>query len=206
MIIPIASQRVAICRGSVIKLVNCENCKGAYAYRMGRRARGEATNFLFLDSAAADQKAAAEAHARLQKALIYDCDAVPCPLCGWLQTEMIPKARSQYALGIWTAGLALLICWIVALIGAMVLSFVGPLGLGPVPGVGIALSVAGVCAFAGIALLLARVAAQRRHDPNAENPSIRVQIGQRRALPKEELDQVLKEYRSTILDESHGAG
>lgn len=73
--------------GSVMKTVRCENCTLGYEYEMRRRVtlRGEA----------AKEALAAEAERRLRKQLAQECDAVPCPSCGWYQRHMIEQVRRQ---------------------------------------------------------------------------------------------------------------
>jgi hypothetical protein len=109
--IPIASQVTVTLEGAVTKLVQCENCRCEYLYKMARRVKGSGTNVLFLDGAGARDRATSEAEKRLQRALEFGCDPVPCPDCGWYQAKMVPLVRRAYHRWMFILGVA---CFVIA--------------------------------------------------------------------------------------------
>ena len=104
--------------GCVFRLVRCENCDGEFVYLMERSGQASGVG-------GASERAAAE---DLDRRLQSDCDSVPCVHCGWLQSEMIPKARSYYRPGMRSAGMWLIGVSATIFVGLFVL-FVG-LGTG----------------------------------------------------------------------------
>jgi hypothetical protein len=61
MLIPYGMQYLSTVEGVVWKVVRCEQCQTAYAYRMAVSATGAASSFLFLDNEGARDRASAAA-------------------------------------------------------------------------------------------------------------------------------------------------
>jgi hypothetical protein len=197
MSIPYAREYSATLAGSVLKLVLCENCGVEYVYRLERTAMGSGTSMLFLDNQGARARAAHQADDRLRALLAHEVEAVPCPDCGWYQRSMIPKARSDHAHWMVTAGLVLLIVGFVA----FALSFIGGPPQNPTPPwLHTTFVVAyGICGVAGMGLLAGKFLRASRFNPNAMDPEVRIKIGQGRARRREELERPPMSYTPVIL-------
>jgi len=63
---------------------------------MEREAMGDATSLFYLDNQGAQERALNKAQDDLRRQLEKDCDAVPCPACGWYQEHMRPAVGRQY--------------------------------------------------------------------------------------------------------------
>jgi hypothetical protein len=100
ILLEVLKTRVARC-GTVRKQVICENCNARYGYDMRRTV----TLAGFSTAAALEQ----QAEARLQQRLYHECEAVPCPGCGWYQRDMVSRLRRGYLrrVPLWIFGLAL---------------------------------------------------------------------------------------------------
>ena len=99
IVIELLKTRVAR-SGAVCKTVVCESCQWRYDYEMHR------TEKLAKLSSAKSLEQAAEA--KLQAMLEEECDAVPCPSCGWYQQNMVLRMRQDYSrFSFWPVGLAL---------------------------------------------------------------------------------------------------
>jgi hypothetical protein len=93
--IPYAMRYTATLQGQAAKLVCCEQCQFEYVYLIARKASGEGTSWLFVDNQGAQQRAQDAAAERLTAKLERARDVVPCPACGWLQKDMVERARRQ---------------------------------------------------------------------------------------------------------------
>jgi hypothetical protein len=197
MSIPYAREYTAKLAGSVLKLVLCENCGVEYVYRLERTATGSGTSMLFLDNRGARERASHLAEDRLRALLEQEIEAVPCPDCGWFQRSMIPKARSDHAHWMLTAGLVFLIVGFIA----FALSFInGPPQNPTPPWLHTAFVVAyGVCGVAGVGLLVGKFLRASRFDPNDMDPEARIKIGQGRARRREDLERPRMSYTPVIL-------
>jgi hypothetical protein len=131
------------------------------------------------------QRAASE----LRGLLRWDCDAVPCPDCGWYQEAMVRAMRRDHLRWMLNTGLAFLALSTISLIIAYVAWLPNfPHSPGPpwlLPSALIAGVVAGVAA-AG--LLVAKASLSARYDPNAIDVKNRIAQGRLRAVLKEELE------------------
>ena len=96
MIIPYGLEYTATTYGSVYKHVTCEHCAVEYSYEMYRFATGAGLSFLFLDGAGASERAQTKAENDLIRKLVRGVEVVPCPECGWVQSNMFRRARNQY--------------------------------------------------------------------------------------------------------------
>jgi hypothetical protein len=79
-------------RGRITKEVTCEQCAHRYSYEMNRNCRGW-TSKVFGGGYAV---ASARAKKKLKRALANGIDVVPCPACGWYQSNMILTARWRH--------------------------------------------------------------------------------------------------------------
>jgi hypothetical protein len=176
----------ATAMGLTTKVVCCEACGKRYAYPLTRTGHGVADKHAKGGYSVAVQRAEAD----LQRLLAIGVEAVPCPACGWYQSNMIPEARKQYRLWMMYAGQ----CLTVGLIP------LGGLGLWIIHDVPEAqgftpVLVAGlVCLLAvGIAMYIWRYLLAQNFDPNGEDVGARTLYGQSRAtlLSEQEAQELL---------------
>jgi hypothetical protein len=73
--------------GKVTKKVDCAGCGRSYEYAMSRTVMGSSSKNA-VTQAEADAQALEDANAKLQAALVNDCDPVCCPSCGAFTKEM----------------------------------------------------------------------------------------------------------------------
>jgi hypothetical protein len=147
--------------GSVMKTVRCENCTLSYEYEMRRtvKLRGEA----------ATDALAAEAERRLRKQLAQECDAVPCPSCGWYQRYMVEwiRRRAIRHVPVWVVPLVIVTALSIttALVLALPNQRFGPAGAS----VGIALgAVGGAGALVLVLFVGYRVYRRTAYNPNGK--------------------------------------
>ena len=76
--------------GVVSRNVRCERCKEPYCYELRHTARGSARAGTE-ESAVEQAKARAESH--VMAALCEGTEIVPCPMCGWLQRDMVRQVQ-----------------------------------------------------------------------------------------------------------------
>jgi hypothetical protein len=194
--IPYALDYAAILKGHAPKLVRCEKCQFEYVYLLSRRAKGEATSFLFLDNKGARERAQSRAADRLSQKLEQSCDPVPCPECGWLQAEMIARARHlRYS---WMGMTARVLCPIAALFVFVVILITANLQESRSRDARefliAAWSVSALLAAAAIGISVLAWQLPKRLDPNAEDLEIRKQRGKSLALGKEEYLKQLAQF------------
>jgi hypothetical protein len=181
--IPYAREYTVTTTGTVVKLVECESCKGEYVYQLTRRGAGTGTSMLFLDDAGAQQRAEHEARAALLEKLSLDCDPVPCPFCGWYQRDMVERVRRLRHRWLITAG------WLLVPIGlvfALVAAFFTQHPAADQHTTEIALfwALAALCVVGSPALIVWRYRSARKHDPNTEDVEKRKALGAHRAMSK----------------------
>lgn len=100
--------------GSMLKTCRCEACEADFLYLVERTAEGSGTSLLWLDNQGAKGRAAEAARKGLDKALEKAIDAVPCPACGWLQSDMVrmlKRRRLWWSVGIGIIVSAALLLW-----------------------------------------------------------------------------------------------
>src|SRR5262245_28222596 len=85
----------ASAKAKVPRFVQCEKCGHGYGYWLKRTGFGNASSFLGIGMSTGHQRAARDAEFDLEMKLKHDCEAVPCPECGWYQKHMIPQARHE---------------------------------------------------------------------------------------------------------------
>jgi hypothetical protein len=76
--------------GVVSRNVRCERCKEPYHYELRHTARGSAR--AGSEESAVDQ-AKARAESNAMAALVDGTEIVPCPICGWLQRDMVRQVQ-----------------------------------------------------------------------------------------------------------------
>jgi hypothetical protein len=81
-------------KGSIPKVVQCEQCNQGYVYMLQRSASGEGSSPYFLDNAGAQERAQDRARATLISNLQHGIDEVPCPHCGHVQKHMFERGRT----------------------------------------------------------------------------------------------------------------
>jgi hypothetical protein len=183
----------AVATGQTTKIVRCEGCGKHYAYRLTRTGTGTADR----SSAGGYNVALQRAEANLQQLLASGVEAVPCPACGWYQSDMIPQARKQHRRWMVYAGQCLTVGLIpLAVFGLLILDgFPEAQGLAPVfvPGL--------VCLFVvGIGMFIWRRQLASKFDPNEEDVGARMLDGQSRAtlLSEQEAHDILAHPAVTI--------
>lgn len=100
--------------GSMLKTCQCEACETDFLYLVERTAEGSGTSLLWLDNQGAKDRAAEAARQGLDKALEKAVEAIPCPACGWLQSDMVrmlKRRRLWWSLGTGFAVSAALLLW-----------------------------------------------------------------------------------------------
>jgi hypothetical protein len=164
----------AVATGHTTKVVPCEECGRRYAYQIARTAYGAADRSSSGGYGVALQRAEAE----LQRLLASEVEAVPCPACGWYQSDMIPLARKQHRRWMIYAGQCLTVGLIpLAVFGLLINDgFPEAQALAPffVPGL--------VCLFAvGIGMFIRRQQLAASFNPNQEDVGPRILYGRSRA-------------------------
>jgi hypothetical protein len=188
--IPYAWRYTARISRATRKLVRCENCHVEYAYRMERVGSGSGTSLLFLDNQGAQDRATQQAANELSGLLWRECDAVPCPACGWYQQAMIDALRRDHRQWMQATGLVLLTVSLISLVIAYV-NWLPNFPHGPVAPWLVPTSLIGgvMTGVVGVGLLIARAKLAAGYDPNATDPQTRIASGRLRALLKEELEE-----------------
>src|SRR2546421_10451405 len=79
--------------GAVIRPVQCEQCQANYFYELARVAKGTGSAVYGIGKEAARKRARQAAEKKLAKILDADREAVPCPECGWIQSDMVSDLR-----------------------------------------------------------------------------------------------------------------
>ena len=183
----------AVATGQTTKVVRCEACGKSYSYQLARTGHGAGDR----NSAGGYGVAAQRAEADLQRLLATGVEAVPCPACGWYQSDMIPQARKLHRRWMVYAGQCLTVGLIpLAILGFWIINDVPEAqALAPVflPGL--------VCLLAvGIGMFIGRRLLATKFDPNEEDVGVRTLYGQSRAtlLSEQEAQNVLAHPVVTI--------
>ncbi len=189
--------------GSSFKIVQCEQCRFVYVYKMTRRAAGSVSDSLGNANPHAAEHAEAAASFQLNQKLRDDCDAIPCLECGQYQQHMIEALRwdfmSSTFYGAWFFLGVGVFAGIIALISLLYdttnRSFTIWLGIAAV-----------VLGSIGGLLLSWRTRQLARYDPNEDDLAERLQISTRYARTLEEFQAYLKlhgvEWELPKLDEA----
>jgi len=156
--------------GAAVKRVQCEACAFVYEYEIKRRSRGNAFR---LPGGLEIAKQKAQAH--LQKALQDGCEPVACPNCGWLQSNMIARARRiRYR---WMASTAFCLVPISFIFFSAAVVFEAlPKVRQPAPDPAWAIPfwvASGICAVLVVVLAILKVIWTRNYKPNTQNPNLK---------------------------------
>lgn len=201
--IPYAMTYTSSAKGRVTKTVTCESCKTKYVYVMERRSVNQATSMLFLDNRGASARADSQAKKSLRRKLKDDCDPVPCPVCGWYQSFMIPKARSlkwKWLMPVEIGLIALDAYLFLASVAFGSRAMVRPNLMNIVT----MLMVCGVfTVITGVAVALPVVKYHlfRDFDPNLEDQEARIAVGKSRAITAAALQKAQSENESPQREE-----
>jgi hypothetical protein len=154
---------------------------------MERVAAGIGTSFLFLDNPGAEQRASQGAEKHLRQILESECDAVPCPKCGWYQTPMQVKLRHEHLrwfhwvgfLATFAAGAFLVFVWLN-----------GRFNGNDFPISKTTVVCAWVATGTGLAIMIGRFWIARNFDPNVIPQDSRIANGQSLAISKTDFEQL----------------
>ena len=194
--IPYALTYTTKMRGTVPKLVRCEQCQFEYVYLFKRSVEGSSTSVLFLDNEGAKERSATQAEELLQKELEQGCKVVPCPTCGHIQAHMIPLAQEERYRWPLYAAIGLVLVAVVVALPACLYTAVSFLPGEQGGGIAVWWSIVGGAAVSGILLFLVTTLLSARHDPNKTSVESRKQKGQRVAVSKEDFLKALKANES----------
>ncbi len=173
--------------GTRAKEVICEKCQFAYVYTITRHSTGA------LSSPTGKQYETVE-H-QLEVLLHTSIDPVPCPSCGWMQTDMIPIAKATYRTWMNSVGGILLTASVAGMFLSLLTFAVSATQVGRAEiGVSVALLVGSLSLYASRAYLVLRF------DPNAIDPGIQKVIGQRASITKGQYEKVQADVRSAKTD------
>jgi hypothetical protein len=189
--------------GSIGKVVRCEQCAFEYIYRVSRRSQGRGFS---------REAAARRAGNNLTILLSRACEPVPCPMCGWLQRDMVRRARQLRFHGLLTSSMVLFLTAVILPVALGFVAFTGlpTICLGPaavilgfvalVAGFRVyadysatataicVLVVPGVVTAAAAVLLVLRFVLPWFYNPNATDVEGRIALGKSRAVSKELYD------------------
>lgn len=183
-------------RGSVLKVVPCENCSTEYVYLLEREGVGVDTSvYIFNDDAPDHARQAADE--TLQSQLDNDFDPVPCPVCGHYQRHMFPKLLETKSLWGSIAMLAISVAGCLVAVNAVtgtIDNLRRPNGQSPERLV-MSWSFLLLLSLVGAGLALAMRAKIRRFDPNREDQQVRIAKGRSRAVTREEFEMARKHLR-----------
>ncbi len=195
MLIPYGMTYTSTVRAQIPMLVYCEGCGLEYVYVMTRTAQGQGSSLLFLNNEGARGQASDVARKELMHKLRTHFDAVPCPACGQYQEHMIPRVRQQHRRWMVMAGIyALLLSILAGLVGMIALAIgSSSRDSGPTVFGGVLVALAAVGLVCAIAFPLNKFLSSRHYDPNSEDVEARKQLGQKRAVSKEDYEQMTRE-------------
>jgi hypothetical protein len=163
--------------GQTTKVVHCEACRRSYAYELKR------TGFGSDPDESAYSVALQRAEADLQRLLAIGVEAIPCPACGWYQSNMIPLAQTRHRRWMLYAGQCLTIGLIpVAAISTSINVTYADQGTAPIPWPIFAAGAAGLAGVLAVGIgLLWKYNLRRNYDPNREDVEARKRYGRSRA-------------------------
>jgi hypothetical protein len=180
---------LAVARGQTTKVVRCEACKQSYTYELKRTGYGVADEASVGAYSLAEQRAEAD----LQQLLATGIEVIPCPACGWYQSNMIPEAQRRHRRWMLYAGQCLTIGLIpVAVIPTSINVTYADNGTGPpIPWPIFAAGAAGLVGLLAVGIgMLWKYNLRQSYDPNREDVEARKRYGQSRAtlLSEQEAD------------------
>jgi hypothetical protein len=172
--------------GRVPRFVTCEQCSHGYGYWLERTGFGGAHSYFGIGMIGGRDRAASRAEANLEQRLRTECDAVPCPSCGWYQEHMIPQARREKFGWLYRGG------WIV-FAGAFFLLILSGCAIGPLLSKPLLLAAARAVQLFLVLALLAPLPGYllmkflgEQYRPNDDAAEERQERGKRRAMRKKE--------------------
>jgi hypothetical protein len=183
--------------------VGCEACGQKYGYALTRSVEVKVSRVVWESRTTARRAARRHAETYLDRKLDQQSDAVPCPVCGWLQMQMLDAARREQfphrprnaVVALILAGVALLATFIVQLV-----QDARPrLELGGVLwGLGLTMAMLG---GGGIVSLIIHDRRVKTYDPNAIPVEDRIEWGRNRAMTWEEFEELYPEEDDDAEDE-----
>ena len=179
--LPYARTYRATVRRKLPKGVKCGQCGFEYAYLLQAMVTGNGTSLLFLDNQGASDRALWQAEQSAQRYLERETDVVPCPSCGYIQPEMVVKARELRFSWLKRAGIFFLPIGSILLVCATATT-----SPNHDAGTAAVLCCAAIAAFLCVpGLPPLKYGLSRKNDPNNESVAIRKERGRRRAVAKE---------------------
>jgi hypothetical protein len=181
-----ASKKKSVRTGSVLKNVQCENCYTNYVYMMQET--------LIIRRHSSQEDVDRQAEAAVQKKLAEGCEPVPCPACGWYQSQMIAHIRRVKRRRSSVPGLVLTPVGFLVF-SASGLHFLDPKFDNPVEKMAVGfLALAALGAFlTGLGFSVVTYLRGALHNPNATDQESRICLGQSLALRKEEFEALARE-------------
>jgi hypothetical protein len=166
-----------LAQGRRTKVVSCEKCQRRYAYELER------------SGANAEQ---------LEHLLATGVEAIPCPACGWYQSDMIPQAQTRNRRWMLSAGQCLTVGLIpvAAITTSINVTYADQSTGPPIPWPIFAAGAAVLVGLLAVGIgLLWKYTLRHRYDPNREDAEARKRYGQSRAT-------LLSEQVAEDLDQS----
>jgi hypothetical protein len=159
-------------KGTIEKTISCEQCGSIYVYQTTRVAWVTVDESLlpFPKSSQEMKKARQKAENDLPGVLDRAVDPVPCPVCGWYQSNMIPLVRK--ALYEWMILVAVFLGFIGCLLFPVTVHFNTDSAKSILDGILIAANVA--CFLIAGGLVIIRSICCARYDPNEDDRIIRI--------------------------------
>jgi hypothetical protein len=93
--IPVGTTYTITTQGSVWKAAKCESCGCEYAYKLKNTARGQATNYLWLNKERTIALAKKRSQQQLKKALESSDGVFSCPACGRYPKQMVNHMKGK---------------------------------------------------------------------------------------------------------------
>lgn len=193
--IPIGIKYTLTVGGSLPKLVRCEQCGLEYVYTVERAAAVQATSYFGMDDNAVKARAVRDAAYFLNLVLEQASDPVPCPGCGFYQKAMVDRLRQSHLEWMYQLGIGCILVFLLLLFLAIVVTLAVLSEMGGVVGIAalILWSMTVVMFAVALTLFLLRRQRVQRYSPNDEDATVRIQHGQRLALPKEQYEQMVRQ-------------
>jgi hypothetical protein len=189
----------ATMRGSVLKVVLCENCSTEYVYVLEREGSGVGTSLYRLNNEGAAGHAASAAEDTLQSVLENDFDPVPCPACGHYQRYMFPKLLETK--GLWGPAVTVVVLLVGCLDTVSALSWSVAYLQHPNDHafwrMVVTWSILLLLCLIGLGLSLVKQSRIRRFDPNLEDQQARIAKGRARAITRAEFEKAQQGQRGS---------
>lgn len=179
--IPTGRSYTVTLKGSVLKVVECDECGAEYAYTLQRTAKGYGFSPLFVANSWAKSRASLEANAALNSKLQRAVDVVPCPRCGHVQKHMLSLARMQHMRWMLVLGASLAAVSIAALLlFGLIEDMLATVLPQPIPWPTF-LALFGSIGLLGLGFISAQLIIAGLYDPNQEDEESRIRRGRKRA-------------------------